>query len=134
MSRHGLVSLDWADGTYDFRLGLEEMEEVEEKLGRSIFEIVSALHAHRRTAKSSEIREVLRCGLIGGGMKPADALVKVRRYLDERPLDENRDIAYAVALAGLARVRKDDLESAPGEGGAAETSASTSPRSEATPS
>jgi len=128
MSRHGAVELDWADGTYTFRLGLSEIEEVEEKRDLSLFALARRLSPAERDARFADVREVLRLGLIGGGMKPVNALAKVRRYIDERPFDENRDVAYAVVLAGLARVNS--IEARPsGEADAAETSASTSPQS-----
>jgi len=135
MAKHGEVTLDWADGTYSFRLGLGEIEEIETKFDRSIFVIASALG--ERTARSTEISEILRIGLIGGGMAPPDALAKTRRYVDERPLEENRDTAYAVALAGLLRVHGDEVEEEPpGEVGAsgAIQSGSTSGQSGETPS
>jgi hypothetical protein len=133
MSRHGAAELDWADGTFTFRLGLAEIEEIEEKRDLSLFAMARRLSPVERDARLADIREVLRLGLIGGGMKPVDALTKVRKYVDERPLDENRDIAYAVVLAGLARVNSAEAPPS-GEADAAETSASTSPQSEATPS
>jgi hypothetical protein len=131
MSRHGSAELDWADGTYTFRLGLEEIEEIEEKRDCSLFVLARRLSPADRDARLADIREVLRLGLIGGGMKPVKALTKVRRYIDERPIDENRDTAYAVVLAGLARVKSEEVAPS-GEADAAETSASTSPPSEPT--
>lgn len=136
MHRHGQVTLDWADGTYTFRLGLAELEELEEKFDRSIF--VIAQNLGMRTARSTEILHVLRAGLIGGGMDPAEALRKVRRHVDERPLDDNRDTAYAVALQAISRVHSSELEKddSSGEGEAPETdpSGSTSAPSTQTPS
>lgn len=131
---HGSISTDWADGTYTFRLALSQIEELEEKCSLSIFEMVERLHPQVRTSRSKMVMETLRLGLIGGGMKPMDALAKVRKYGDERPLDENRDVAYAVALAALMRVHSKELESPPGEGDAAGSNGSTSPRSTETPS
>lgn len=139
MSRHGAVELDWADGTYTFRLAIDQIEELEEKAstaaGRdvSLFAISAALSPTLRNPRLVYIREVLRLGLIGGGMKPVDALAKVRRYVDERPLDESRDIAYSVALAALARVHPGDLGLEEGEAPAAEQNGSTSPLSEQGP-
>lgn len=134
MNRHAAVELDWADGTYTFRLGLGEIEELERKLDLGIFQIVTRLSPVIRTCKLSDISEVLRVGLIGGGMKPTDALAKVRKYVDERPVDENRDIAYAIGLAGLHRVHSSELEKPSGEQEAAGTEGSTSPPSQGTPS
>lgn len=129
MSRHAAIELDWADGTYTFRLGLAEIEELERKRDLSIFEIAKRLSPEVRQARSTDISETLRLGLVGGGMKPVDALAKVRKYVDERPLDENRDTAYAIALAGLMRVHSNEVEKPSGEALAARSSASTSPPS-----
>lgn len=133
MSRHGAAEIDWADGTYTFRLGLDQIEELEEKRDLSLFALARRLSPSDRDARLADIREVLRLGLIGGDMKPVDALVKVRKYVDERPIDESRDIAYAVVLAGLARVNTAEAPPS-GESDAAETIASTSPQSGAQPS
>lgn len=127
MRRHGAIEIDWADGTYTFRLGLAQIEEIEEKRDVSLFSLHRRLSPQIRDARLADIREVLRIGLIGGGAKPADALALVRRYVDERPLDESRDIAYAVVLAGLSRVHTEDQPK--GESEAAKTEGSTSPPS-----
>lgn len=129
MSRHAAIELDWADGSYTFRLGLNEIEELERKRDLSLFEIAKRLSAEVRQARSTDISETLRLGLIGGGLKPVEALAKVRKYVDERPLDENRDTAYAVVLAGLMRVHSNEVEKPSGEAPAAGPSASTSPPS-----
>ncbi len=129
MSRHAAIDLDWADGSYTFRLGLDEIEELERKRDLSIFEIARRLAPERRDARLSDISEVLRLGLLGGGVNPVEALAKVRRYVDERPLDENRDTAYAIVLAGLMRVHSSEAEKPSGGVPAANSSASTSPPS-----
>ena len=132
MSRHAAIEQPFGDGVYTFRLGLDEIEELERKRDAGIFEIVERLRSRR--CRLADIQEVLRIGLIGGGMKPVDVLALVKRYVDQRPIDENRDIAYAVGLAGLMRLHSSEVEEPPmGEADAAETSASTSPRSEETP-
>jgi hypothetical protein len=104
MGRHAAIDMPWADGFYTFRLGLEQIEELEEKRDASLFALFRRLSPDVRDARLADIREVLRIGLIGGDMKPVDAMLLVRRYIDERPIDENRDAAYAVVLAGLSRV------------------------------
>lgn len=138
-SRHAAIELDYGGGTYTFRLGLEQIEEIERLCEKSIFEIARGLA--QATAPSRQIVEVIRCGLIGGGMAPSPALDLTRKRMDELSLDNSRDVACAVALAGLARLDRSDLEAAAAEepaptkkAAAAEANASTSPRSEATPS
>ena len=132
--RHAAIELDYGDGIYTFRLGLGEIEELERKCDLGIFQIVTRLSPQIRTCKLQEISEVIRIGLIGGGTKPADALALVRRYVDQRPVDESRDIAYAVGLAALARVHageadKDGGQDPTGEVKAVQSSVSTSPPS-----
>lgn len=134
MSRHAAIEQAFGDGTYTFRLGLDEIEELERKRDLSVFQIVMRLAPERREARLADLSEVLRLGLIGGGMKPVEAMALVRRYVDQRPLDESRDIAYAVALAGLMRLHSNEIEEPPsGEAQAAEPSDSTSPQSERAP-
>lgn len=129
MSRHAAIEQAFGDGTYTFRLGLDEIEELERKRDLSVFQIVMRLAPERREARLADLSEVLRLGLIGGGMKPVEAMALVRRYVDQRPLDESRDIAYAVGLAALMRVHSNELETPPGEAEAAKSSVSTSPQS-----
>lgn len=138
--KFGEVTLTWADSDHTFRLGMSELEELERNLDLSIYAIAYGLRD--MTAKTIVIREVLRIGLIGGGMPPSDALAKVRRYVDELPLDVNRMTALAVALQAIQRVHTVDSEdeaeedSQPGETAAAEstdTNASISPPSEELP-
>lgn len=130
MNRHAAIELDWADGTYTFRLALAQLEELEQKRDASIFELAQRLAPDVRAARVRDISETLRLGLIGGGLKPVDALNLVRRYIDERPLDESRDVAYAVALAAISRLPGDQSKPPPeGEAPAAGPSGSTSPPS-----
>ena len=48
-----------------------------------------------------DLRETIRLGLIGGGMDPLDALVLVKRYVDDRPLMENVLPAWRILSAAL---------------------------------
>jgi len=119
MSRHGAIEVAFGDGEYTFRLGLGELEELERKCDLGVFQIAGRLSPDARQARLVEIREVIRLGLIGGGMKPVDAMAKVARYVDERPLDESRDVAYAVVLAGLTRLHSIEADPPSGEAQAA---------------
>lgn len=107
---HASITVPWADGHHTFRLGLKEIEELEEKADLSIFLLTEFLHPTRRQARLRAIMEVLRLGLIGGGKNAVEALKLVERYVDEKRLDESRDVAYAVCLAALARIHPDKLK------------------------
>lgn len=129
------VTQDWADGTYTFRLGLEQLEEHDDLLKAGPIAVLGSLVDG--TFRHGAIRETLRLGLIGGGTSPRDALKLVRRYVDNRPIVEN--LAYAVAILGAAvhgeEVKKDEGD-APGKPDAAkpETDPDAEPGSTLPPS
>lgn len=127
---HGLVILPFADGEYPFRLTLAGIARIEEKFDKSIFVIVANLQL--RTAKSGEVFEVIREGLVGGNsaLGYVDANRLVSSYGEERPLFENCALAYEIGLAGVMRVHSRELADPPGEQKAPESpSGSTSAQS-----
>ncbi len=99
MSRDAQISFPWADGGYTFRLGWGELEMLQEATG------VGPYKLHDRLCDRSwvigDIAEVIRCGLIGGGLKPVEAFEKVNRYVRQRPPLENLTFAQAILTAGL---------------------------------
>lgn len=121
---HGLVTLPFGDDEYAFRLPLSGIAAIEEKFDKSIFLIVAGLQL--KNAKSTEVLEVIREGLVGGGMDHVAAMKLVRRYGDELPLFVTCALAYQIGLAGLRRVHSRELEEPPGEPTAPATSPSDS--------
>lgn len=82
MSNHkGEMTVDWADGTYTFRLTVTGAIELEEKCSAPIATIVTRLNSGAYSV--NDVRETIRLGLIGGGLKPHDALRLVRAYVDD---------------------------------------------------
>ena len=118
MSRSGSLTFTWGDGEYRFRLAIGELEQLQEKMGCSPFTVLDRLRvAHPLVF---DAREVLRLGLIGGGMSPPEALAKVRFYADARPLAESIPAAIAVLAASLYGIE----DEAPGKSlGESETEA-----------
>lgn len=104
MSRSGKITLSWGDGEYIFRLRIGELIELQEKCDAGPAFILERLATNRWMV--NDIRETLRLGLIGGGLKPAQALTLIKRYVDERPLQEN--IGHAYAIIGAAIVGAED--------------------------
>lgn len=100
MSRDGKITFDFGDNTYAFRLGIAEIEELQEKTDCGPYFLFQRLNAG--TWRLADMRETIRLGLIGGGMKPTDALNVVRRYVDGRPLLESLAPARAVLMAALS--------------------------------
>lgn len=127
---HGAIELAFGDGEYTFRLGLNEIEELEDKADTSIFLLYASTATELPYAKLKHYRETIRLGLIGGGMAPNDALVLTKRYVDERPLSESVACAHQILKAALRQVHGVKLS---GEEQAAKPSVSTSPPSTPTP-
>ena len=92
MSHKGDVTTEWADGTYTFRLTVAGILELEDKCGAGIAVIAARLISG--TYSASDILEVMRIGLIGGGTSAVDAKKLVDRYA--LPMVENWPIAKAV--------------------------------------
>lgn len=121
MSRNGSIELDFADGTYTFRLGIGQLRELQEsvnqprvKLGAPLIgpgTLLQLLQTY--DAWPHEVREILRLGLIGGGLKPLEALDLVRRYVEVRPLMETTLHAQAVLTAALAGTPEESIEGKP---------------------
>lgn len=99
MSRDATISLTWADDDYSFRLGWGELAELQEKTDAGPYVVLNRLYSHQWRVE--DISNIIRLGLIGGGMAPATALKKVRTYVEERPPLENHSIAVAILAAGL---------------------------------
>lgn len=106
MSRDATVTIDFADGEHRFRLAIGALRELQEKLAASPFTVFERLRAGRPMV--DDAREVLRLGLIGGGLTPADALRLVRTYVEERPLGEAIVPAVAVLAAALFGVADEE--------------------------
>lgn len=138
------VELDWADGTYRFRLALAQLEELQEKVNgwrvklgaqpigpRTLLAQLDAIDVWQ-----GDVNEVIRLGLIGGatpgdGMTPTKALQIVKRYgAGVRPLAESSMVARAVLAAAIVGVPDDPVGKPEAEQAETEaTTASSSPPS-----
>lgn len=128
-----IVTLVWADGEHPFRLKLGQIVELQEKCDAGPHMIY--MRVENGMWRVNDLRETIRLGLIGGGMKPDQATKLVRTYVDERPLLESRETA--LAILGAALVGPEGLsakkDQAAGENPEpVETAASPSPPSTAT--
>jgi hypothetical protein len=99
MARDASVTFDWADGTYTFRLAWGDLARLQEATDAGPYVLFQRLNDG--TWKLGDISAVIRCGLIGGGMKPEDALKKIRGYVEDRPPMENLLVAQAILSSGL---------------------------------
>lgn len=120
------ITFDWADGSHTFRLAIEQLRELQDKTGvgpAALFDRIAS-----RLWRVDDLREVIRLGLIGGGMEPLDALALVKRYVDARPLLESVEPAWRIIMAALVGPGDDRPGKAAAE---AETTGSDSPPSTA---
>lgn len=99
MSRDARIELDFADGTFSFRLGWGELATLQEECDAGPYVILHRLHSHQWRVR--DISNVIRLGLVGAGMPPADALRKVRSYVEKYPPLESHPFALAILSAGL---------------------------------
>lgn len=132
MSADGSITLVWGDGEQTFRFAIGQFRELQEKvnarriaIGAPMVGPMSLLNLLRANdAWPDDIRDVLRIGLNGGGMKPAESHRLMTHYFDPVPPLENMKPAFMVLLAGLA--------GAPGE--ALDSKKKTSPETSTSPS
>lgn len=117
MSRDGSTVLDWGPDTFRFRMGWGELEMLQEATEMGPWLLHSRLE--HRTCKIGEIAEVMRCGLIGGGVDPVKAKKLVDLYVKARPPAENVLHAYAILGVALQGAPEDPV----GETGAASETA-----------
>lgn len=121
MTRRAEITLDWADGTYVFRLAWGQLVELQEQCDAGPYIILQRLMAG--AWRVQDISQVIRLGLIGGGTLPDKALQLIRDYVEARPPFET--LAIAQGVLGVALQGAPDGEP-PGEAdGEATTGAST---------
>lgn len=102
--------LTWADGEYNFHLGIKDWQELSRKTVKLILQLgvseTTALAAADPPAIYERVRlgrsfagegpEIIFQALVGGGMTPQEAAALRRRYADDQPLTAFMPIAYAV--------------------------------------
>lgn len=106
MSRNASITIDWADGTYDCRLPIAQIEELQEKTDCGPYFLFNRIASGQW--RIADLRETIRLGLIGGGMEPPKARTLVERYVDNRPYAES--IKPAQAILGAALIGAPDGE------------------------
>ena len=111
--RSARVELDWGDGTYTFRLAWGQLVELQEKCDAGPYVILQRLQTG--AWQMEDISNVIRLGLIGGGMTAVDALKKTRAYVEAFPPMENLMPAQGILAAALMGARDEPV----GEDGAA---------------
>lgn len=144
MSRTAKVKLEWADGEYDFQMGIGELIELQEKTRRvknaaGDYEYFGPMQLFEMLKGGqwlvADVKEPIRIGLIGAGMKPVEALRLVKRYVDDVPdWTLNCEVAANVVAAAVLGWEIEPLGKSLGaEGQTQPTNGSTSLHSSLTP-
>lgn len=107
MSRNGSLTSDFADDTYEFRLAWGELVKLQEARETGPYVILDRLLTGRWLVQ--DIADVIRLGLVGGGMEPVKALKLVRSYVEERVPLENLVLAQRVLGAGLIGTSEEEV-------------------------
>jgi tail tube GTA-gp10-like protein len=108
VSRDASIILAFGDGDFLFRLGWGEIAKIQEACGCGPF----VLHDRLRdgSCRLEDISEVIRWGLIGGGLSPVEATQKLKLFVQDRPPAETRLTAYAVMAAGCFGAPEEQIE------------------------
>lgn len=117
-SRDASLDVLFGDGEHKFRLAIGELRELEEKRDAGSPLILRRLLTGEWWV--DDVREVIRLGLVGGGMPATDATKLVKRYVEDRPAwHENALIASTTLGAALMGVEDEE----PGKSEAGEAKA-----------
>lgn len=117
MSADGSVELFFGDQEYRFRLGIGEFRELQEKVNKRRIEMglnpvgPTTLGNLLRSndAWPDDVRDVLRIGLMGGGMKPTEAHRLLVRYFDGKAPLQFYLTAFTVLMAAFVGVDGDEV-------------------------
>lgn len=107
MSRDGSIDLPFAGEHRHFRLDWASLMKLQEAVGAGPFLTLNKLL--NGSWRVDDIAETIRCGLIGGGLAPNDAMTLVDQYVKTRPPLENLTIAQRVLGAGLAGAGEEEI-------------------------
>lgn len=95
----GPIIIDWPGGNHAFQLRLGELHQLQEKTDSGPEFLLRKLQAGQWAA--SDLREILRLGLVGGGLDHASAVKAVDCALNNVPLMDFKVPALAVLVAAL---------------------------------
>ena len=117
MNRHGAVELPFAGRLRTFRLALDEIEELEAACAVSAFAVLRGLVTRGEAFRLRQVVEVVRLGLIGGGMAAWRAATLARDVVTARAPDAAVGLALAILVSALARVHGGDSDGVADRGG-----------------
>lgn len=97
--RDATVTFDWGDGTHSFRLAWGQLASLQEACDAGPYVVLQRLHSGEWRVE--DISNIIRLGLIGGGLEPSPALKLTRTYVEARPPMESLIPAQVILSAAL---------------------------------
>src|SRR5215471_13618044 len=105
----GSVTLTWGDGEHTFRIAFGQWHELQESINKHRIEIgeptIGPMGLLRGLLSGDawphDVREVIRLGLIGGGMKTDRALVLVKRHVEAKPYFQSMPTARIILQTAM---------------------------------
>lgn len=118
MSADGSTTLFWGDGDNNFRIAIGEFRELQERINArrsavglpAIGPTTLANAIRGNDAWPDDVRDVLRVGLVGGGMAPSEVHRKLAQYFDRRPPAESYLVAFTVLVSAFLGVPGDEID------------------------
>lgn len=86
---YALIELPFGNGLQKFCMGFNEAASFEDEHKISLMWLFQHSMTANGACEVKYIKDVLRWGLIGGGMPSTEALQLVNRYVDNRPIAEH---------------------------------------------
>jgi hypothetical protein len=126
MSADGSIVIEWGGDEYKFRLAIGEMRDLFEFINKPRVAIGAPMIGPMTLLQTlekgdgwpNEIREIIRLGLIGGGMKTDRALVLIKTLVEPPGhLLSAHVVAYKVLMSAISPV--EDEENPVGKNGPA---------------
>lgn len=124
MSRDGSADVFFGDGEHKFRLAIGDLEELQEKTGCGPLALLERLEGGQW--RTGDVSNVLRIGLVGGGMAAQPAHALVERYVRGVPdWVYNARLAYVVLAAAITGSPEEPVGKTSGAGESEATPAPT---------
>ena len=108
-NRSGKTELPFGNDTHIFKIGYGQIKDIQDTTDAGVEFILKSMFDG--TWKIEYIRETIRCGLIGGGMSPAEAIRMVKTYVEDTetyPIAGNIPIAASILAAAIYGAEEED--------------------------
>lgn len=114
MSRRGDITLAFGGADRRFHLSIGPLERVQEAVNRGPADILRRIQSEEY--RTQEVREVLRHGLIGGGMPEIEAATLIKTEVDGKPAWAQNAVIASLVLAAAIVGAEDEPDVGKGEG------------------